>query len=206
MIKNSSSIFAPLFTSVTPNSNAPTDKSSSNPSSCNKDNRQKKTRLLGLKLQEERQAQLADLPDMTCSFIAVTDLLRGSRRPSRCAIDGEMMPAITSHFSYPQGNHSPTTISAVMREVSTYSGNFDIQLGTPEDPYLILFALRRVLLACGSPFALLPRLSPSCGSTDCSPVQTDIDVERRFDGSYTIRNTFCARCGHGGVPTEQFLP
>ena len=53
----------------------------------------------------------------------------------------------------------------------------------------------------GSHFALLPRLSPPCGSSAYPPMEGDLEYDRGFAGSYSVPKMFCARCGHGGVPT-----
>ena len=91
-------------------------------------------------------------------------------------------------------------------EIVNGGNKFGINLQAPEDPFMILHVIRRILLSFGSLFALLPWASSPCGSSACPAIEGDLEFDRGFSGGYSASLLKCARCGHGGVPVHKFLP
>jgi hypothetical protein len=116
------------------------------------------------------------------------------------------MPALTGFFATNQHQRDPTPYSRLFAEIVDGGNSLGIALTAPEDPYVILDVVRRIFIAFSSPFALLPRLSPPCGSPECPLIEGDLEYCRGFNGSYSVSPNSCARCGHGGVPRLEFLP
>lgn len=162
--------------------------------------RSQRTLQNGEKLRSQRLDLLRGLPEQTCAFISAADLLAGSKWPSRCAILKPKMPALTAFFASNAHQHNPTSYTDLFREIVDGGNTLGTTLQAPEDPYVIIDVVRRIILSFTSPFSLLPRFTSPCGSSDCPPIEGDLEYDRGFNGGYSISTFTCARCGQDGVP------
>jgi len=116
----------------------------------------------------------------SCAYVAAIDAMTGNTTFRHLTIQDTDEPDLTSALKKNiDRNELHGRTRALMRRLQSIAPNvLNTRLDNTEDPYLIIQAIRRLLLPYNREFVTEPLLKASCGKEDCPMVMVDLEYSR----------------------------